>query len=251
MTQSNDKTHFGFESVNVKDKASRVAHVFHSVAPRYDLMNDLMSCGLHRLWKRFSIELASIRPHHWVLDLASGTGDLALRMAPLLGERGRLFITDINASMLKQARERMVESGYAAHIHYLQVNAEKIPFPDNTFDCLTIGFGLRNVTHKDIALQEMARVLKPGGKLIILEFSRPTLPLLNTAYDLYSFNILPLLGKVFAQDEQSYRYLAESIRMHPDQKTLSTMMRSAGFEKVDFHNLTGGIVAIHRGYKFD
>lgn len=246
----NDHTvHFGFEKVRAKEKEQRVAGVFHSVAKRYDLMNDLMSLGTHRLWKRFTIELAAIKPEHWILDLASGTGDLAIRMAPLLGPKGQLFVTDINASMLTIARERMIELGLINNTHYLQVNAETIPFPENTFDCVTIGFGLRNVTHKENALRAIYRVLKPGGKLIILEFSKPTHSLLNRVYDAYSFNILPLMGRFVAKDESSYRYLAESIRMHPDQTVLRQMMETAGFEKCDYHNLTGGIVAIHRGYK--
>lgn len=251
MSQQSDKsTHFGFENVAIDEKSKKVAKVFHSVAPRYDLMNDLMSLGVHRLWKKFSIELASIRPHHKVLDLAAGTGDLSMRIAPLVSQ-GQLFVTDINDSMLSIARKRMIEQGHVANIHYALVNAEHIPFPDNTFDCITIGFGLRNVTDKDSALQSMYRVLKPGGKLIILEFSHPSSPWLNTAYDLYSFNVLPLLGKLIVNDEKSYRYLAESIRMHPDQKTLCNMMIKVGFEQCSYHNLTGGIVAIHRGYKFD
>lgn len=248
---SENKTHFGFKNVNTHEKKDLVANVFHSVAHNYDLMNDLMSFGIHRFWKKFSVELASLKPNHYVLDLASGTGDLAMRMAPLLDSNGNLFITDINESMLTIARQRMISEGLVSNIHYIQVDAQHIPFPDDTFDCVSIGFGLRNVTDKDAALKSIYRVLKPGGKLIILEFSHPTLPLLGSIYDVYSFKVIPLLGKFFANDEDSYRYLAESIRMHPNQKTLCEMMKTAGFEDCSYHNLTGGIVAIHRGYKFD
>lgn len=248
---SDDKTHFGFEKVSFTEKTKKVGEVFHSVATRYDIMNDLMSFGIHRLWKQFTVELASVRPHHTILDLAAGTGDLSFKMAPLLGPNGKLCVTDINESMLQLARTKMIEKGLVNNIHYLQVNAESIPFPDNTFDLVTIGFGLRNVTHKEIALKSIYRVLKPGGKIIILEFSSPTSSLLGTIYDLYSFNILPLIGKFIAEDEKSYRYLAESIRMHPNQETLCHMMKEAGFDSCQFTNLTGGIVAIHRGYKFD
>lgn len=249
--ESDNKTHFGFEKVSFNEKTKKVSRVFHQVAPRYDLMNDLMSFGIHRLWKKFAVELASIRPHHIVLDLAAGTGDLSLKMAPLLGQKGHLYVTDINESMLQIARKRMVEEGLVNNVHYLQVNAQSIPFPDNTFDCVTIGFGLRNVTHKEIALKAIYHALKPGGKIIILEFSHPTSITVKSIYDLYSFNILPLVGKFVANDEQSYRYLAESIRMHPNQNDLCHMMGDAGFENCQYHNLTGGIVAIHRGYKFD
>lgn len=248
---SENKTHFGFKKVEAHEKRQLVAKVFHSVAHRYDFMNDVMSLGIHRFWKRFSIELASVKPHHHVLDLASGTGDLAIRMAPLLDSTGALFVSDINDSMLAIARRRMIEKGFLGNIHYIQADAQHIPFPSNTFDCVTIGFGLRNVTDKEAALQSIFRVLKPGGKLIILEFSHPNSSLLSSIYDLYSFKLIPLFGKLFANDEQSYRYLAESIRMHPDQKKLLNMMNNAGFEQCNYHNLTGGIVAIHRGYKFD
>lgn len=247
---SENKTHFGFEKVSFGEKTQRVANVFHSVATHYDLMNDLMSFGIHRLWKRFSIELASIRNDQSVLDLAAGTGDLSLKIAPLMGEKGRLIVTDINESMLPIARKRMIDRGWVENIFYIQVNAEAIPFNDNTFDCVTIGFGLRNVTHKEQALKEIYRVLKPGGKLVILEFSHPTLPLLKNIYDIYSFKVLPLLGQYVAGDADSYRYLAESIRIHPDQETLCQMLNEAQFENCDYHNLTGGVVAIHRGYKF-
>lgn len=247
----NNKTDFGFEKVSFEEKAERVSGVFHSVSQRYDLMNDLMSFGIHRLWKRFSIEMASLRPSNSVLDLASGTGDLALRIAPLLKEKGPLFVTDINDSMLSIARKRFIEKGLLSNIHFIQMSAENIPFPDNTFDLVTIAFGLRNVTHKTKALQAIYRILKPGGKLLILEFSTPTSSLLRKLYDAYSFNILPVMGKLIAKDEQSYRYLAESIRMHPNQEELCRLMNDAGFEQCDYHNLTGGIVALHRGYKID
>jgi demethylmenaquinone methyltransferase / 2-methoxy-6-polyprenyl-1,4-benzoquinol methylase len=251
LPESEDKTYFGFEKVSLVEKTQKVADVFHSVATRYDLMNDLMSFGIHRLWKQIVLELASIRPHHQVLDLAAGTGDLALKIAPLISQQGMLLVTDINDSMLKIARSRFIEKGLINNSHFLQVNAEKIPFADNTFDCITIGFGLRNFTQKQIALQSMYRVLKPGGKLIILEFSKPILPLLTRLFDFYSFNIIPKLGKFITNDEKSYRYLAESIRMHPNQETLCQMMTDLGFENCTFQNLAGGIVAIHRGYKFD
>jgi demethylmenaquinone methyltransferase/2-methoxy-6-polyprenyl-1,4-benzoquinol methylase len=242
-------THFGYESVKTEEKAGRVRQVFDSVATRYDLMNDLMSFGIHRLWKRFAIELAGVRRGHKVLDLASGTGDLAARFAGLVGPDGLVIMTDINAAMLAQGRMRMADDGLIGNIEYTQVNAEAIPFPDNTFDCITIAFGLRNVTDKQQALNEMQRVLKPGGRVLVLEFSHPQGKALNSAYDLYSFKLLPMIGKLVANDEASYRYLAESIRMHPDQETLKGMMEQAGLERCDYHNMTGGIVAAHRGFK--
>ncbi len=243
-------THFGFEQVAVEDKARKVAGVFHSVAENYDLMNDVMSFGIHRLWKRFTIELAGVKKGERVLDLAGGTGDLAARFARLVGPEGEVVLSDINASMLAKGRERLTDRGIAGNIEYVQANAENLPFPDDHFDCITIAFGLRNVTNKDAALRSMYRVLKPGGRLLILEFSKPSAPGLAPAYDLYSFKVLPLMGKLIARDADSYRYLAESIRMHPDQKTLKGMMVEAGFERCEYFNLTGGIVALHRGYKF-
>lgn len=246
---SDDKTHFGFEKVSFQEKAEKVANVFHSVAPRYDLMNDLMSLGIHRLWKKIAIEFAAIRPHYTILDLASGTGDLAIKMSPLLGQHGKLVVTDINSSMLQIAQTRLLEKGLINNTFFLQVNAEMIPFADNTFDLVTIGFGLRNVPRKEVALASIFRVLKPGGKLLILEFSQPTSKFLQTVYDAYSFKVLPLLGKFIAKDETSYRYLAESIRMHPDQTTLCKMMQVAGFDDCQFNNFNSGIVAVHRGYK--
>ncbi len=244
-----ETTHFGYEQVDIKEKAGRVRQVFDSVATRYDLMNDLMSMGIHRLWKRFAVELAGIRRGQKVLDLASGTGDLAARFAGLVGPDGLVVMTDINAAMLEQGRGRMADRGLVGNVKYTQVNAESIPFPDNHFDCVTIGFGLRNVTDKQRALNEMFRVLKPGGRALVLEFSHARGEPLKSVYDIYSFKVLPTLGKLVADDEDSYRYLAESIRMHPDQETLKGMMEQAGFERCDYHNLTGGIVAVHRGFK--
>jgi demethylmenaquinone methyltransferase/2-methoxy-6-polyprenyl-1,4-benzoquinol methylase len=244
-----DTTHFGYEQVKTGEKAERVRQVFDSVATRYDLMNDLMSFGIHRLWKRFAVELAGIRRGQHVLDLASGTGDLAARFAGLVGPDGLVVMSDINAAMLEQGRNQMVDRGIVGNVKYTQVNAENIPFPDNSFDCVTIGFGLRNVTDKQQAINEMFRVLRPGGRALVLEFSHPRGEPLKAAYDLYSFKILPLLGRVIVDDEESYRYLAESIRMHPDQETLKEMMEQAGLERCDYHNLTGGIVAVHRGFK--
>ncbi|MES9955830.1 MAG: bifunctional demethylmenaquinone methyltransferase/2-methoxy-6-polyprenyl-1,4-benzoquinol methylase UbiE [Sedimenticola sp.] len=248
MTEENT-THFGYQNVRTEEKAGRVRQVFDSVATRYDLMNDLMSMGIHRLWKRFAVELAGIRRGQKVLDLASGTGDLASRFAGLVGPEGLVVMTDINAAMLDEGRKRMVDEGLVGNVEYSQVNAEKIPFPDNTFDCITIAFGLRNVTDKQQALNEMHRVLKPGGRVLVLEFSHPTGKPLKQVYDIYSFKLLPMMGRLVANDEESYRYLAESIRMHPDQETLKGMMEQAGLERCDYHNMTGGIVAAHRGFK--
>jgi len=242
-------THFGFQQVPVAEKAQRVRDVFDSVATEYDLMNDVMSLGIHRLWKRLAIGMANIQPGQQVLDLAGGTGDLVLLIAPKVGPQGKVVLSDINNAMIRTGRARLLDKGIAGNVEYIQADAEQLPFPDNSFDCITIAFGLRNVTHKQTALDSMYRVLKPGGRLLILEFSRPA-ALLRPAYDFYSFSILPRLGQLIARDAASYRYLAESIRMHPDQKTLVGMLESASFEHCDFHNLTGGIVAIHRGYKF-
>ncbi|MFP4061649.1 MAG: bifunctional demethylmenaquinone methyltransferase/2-methoxy-6-polyprenyl-1,4-benzoquinol methylase UbiE [Halochromatium sp.] len=247
---SNDKTtHFGYQEVPVKEKAERVRAVFDSVASRYDLMNDLMSMGIHRLWKRRTIELAGVRRGQRVLDLAAGTGDLAERFSRIVGPSGSVVMSDINQAMLEQGRARLVDAGVVGNLDYVLIDAEKIPFADDSFDCVTIGFGLRNVTHKQFALNEMFRVLRPGGRALVLEFSHPTAKPLAKAYDLYSFSVLPTLGRVVAGDPESYRYLAESIRMHPDQETLRAMMEQAGLERCEFFNLTGGIVAIHRGYK--
>jgi demethylmenaquinone methyltransferase/2-methoxy-6-polyprenyl-1,4-benzoquinol methylase len=244
-----ETTHFGYEQVSVSEKAGRVRQVFDSVASRYDVMNDLMSLGVHRLWKRHTVEMAGVRRGQRVLDLASGTGDLAARFSGIVGDDGLVVMSDINAAMLEQGRERLTDKGRVGNLHYALINAERLPFPADTFDCVTIGFGLRNVTHKEWALAEMQRVLRPGGRALILEFSHPTTRLLGRAYDLYSFSVLPGLGRLIANDPDSYRYLAESIRMHPDQETLLGMMEDAGFERCDYFNLNGGIVAIHRGYK--
>lgn len=244
-----EKTHFGFEQVDVNEKVNRVAGVFHSVAEKYDVMNDLMSLGIHRLWKRFTLSQTGLKAGQRALDLAGGTGDLALRMSRMVGPSGEIVLSDINASMLNVGRERLIDKGVAGNVRYVQANAECLPFPDNYFDCITIAFGLRNVTDKDAALRSMFRVLKPGGRLLVLEFSKPVAPGLAPIYDTYSFKILPVMGKLVANDEDSYRYLAESIRMHPDQQTLEEMMQNAGFDKTSYHNMTGGIVALHKGFK--
>lgn len=246
---SDNKTHFGFEQVPVEEKVKRVAGVFHSVADKYDVMNDLMSFGIHRLWKRFTLSQTGLKAGQRVLDLAGGTGDLALRMSRMVGAAGEVVLSDINASMLSRGRQRLIDQGVAGNMRYVQANAECLPFPDDYFDCITIAFGLRNVTDKDAALASMLRVLKPGGRLLVLEFSKPVAPGLSPLYDTYSFKLLPMMGKLVANDADSYRYLAESIRMHPDQETLKDMMTNAGFDRVSYHNLTGGIVALHKGYK--
>jgi len=245
-----DKTHFGFEDVAWEEKAGRVREVFDSVAGRYNLMNDLMSAGIHRLWKKFTIEQTGLRPGQRALDVAGGTGDLSSALARKAGDDGLVVLTDINAAMLARGRDRLLDDGLASNLVFAQANAECLPFADDSFDCVTIAFGLRNVTDKDAALRSMFRVLRPGGQLLVLEFSQPVLPGLKPLYELYSFKILPVLGRIIANDEDSYRYLAESIRRHPDQETLLQMMRDAGFEKTSYHNLSGGIVALHRGYKF-
>ncbi|WP_444895686.1 bifunctional demethylmenaquinone methyltransferase/2-methoxy-6-polyprenyl-1,4-benzoquinol methylase UbiE [Microbulbifer sp. SSSA005] len=242
-------THFGYQEVPVEEKAGRVAEVFHSVAARYDVMNDLMSGGIHRLWKRFTIELSGARPGQKILDIAGGTGDLTARFSRIVGASGQVVLADINESMLRVGRDRLLDRGIAGNVVPVQADAQYLPFPDNTFDCITIAFGLRNVTDKDLALRSMLRVLKPGGRLLVLEFSKPQSKLLEKVYDQYSFRLLPFMGKLVANDADSYRYLAESIRMHPDQETLKGMMADAGFVDCEFHNMTGGIVALHRGIK--
>ncbi len=246
--KADETTHFGYKDVAVDDKADLVKGVFDSVASRYDIMNDLMSGGMHRLWKRYTIQHANARPGHVILDLAGGTGDLAREFARIVGERGRVVLADINAAMLEHGRRRLVDAGVAGNVELAQVDAEALPFADNTFDRITIAFGLRNVTDKEGALAEMNRVLKPGGKVLILEFSEPSRAI-KPAYDLYSFKVLPLLGRLIAKDPDSYQYLAESIRMHPDQETLLGMMQDAGFDRCRYNNLTAGIVALHTGYK--
>jgi len=239
-------THFGFESVDEREKARRVRGVFDSVAPRYDLMNDLMSLGLHRAWKAYTVLVANLRAGDQVLDIAGGTGDLALAFAKKVGPTGRVVHTDINEAMLRTGRDRLLDAGVA--LPTLVCDAEKLTFGDASFDLVSVAFGLRNMTHKDVALAEMNRVLKPGGKLLVLEFSKVAKPL-EKAYDWYSFNVLPQLGKLVAGDDASYRYLAESIRMHPTQEELKALMKNSGFGHVDYHNLTGGIVALHVGIK--
>lgn len=243
----NEKTtHFGYQSVAESKKAERVASVFSSVASRYDIMNDLMSLGMHRLWKAFTIQLAGVRPGDKVLDVAGGTADLSLAFARRVGPSGEVWLTDINGAMLSQGRDRLIDSGIPLPV--AQCDAEKLPFPDDHFHCVTVAFGLRNMTHMENALAEMRRVLKPGGRLLVLEFShvpKPIAPL----YDLYSFKVLPWLGKHVAGDADSYRYLAESIRVHPDQESLKSMMEQVGLDRVDYFNLSGGVVALHRGYK--
>jgi demethylmenaquinone methyltransferase/2-methoxy-6-polyprenyl-1,4-benzoquinol methylase len=242
-------THFGFKTVDEKEKVGLVAGVFHSVAAKYDIMNDLMSAGIHRVWKRFTIEVSGVRKGNSVLDVAGGTGDLTAKFSRLVGPEGRVVLADINDSMIAVGRDKLTDLGVVDNIEYVQANAECLPFEDNSFDVVSIAFGLRNVTDKDAALRSMLRVLKPGGRLLVLEFSHPENAMLQKAYDTYSFSILPKIGQLVAGDAESYQYLAESIRMHPDQETLKGMMQDAGFEQVDYYNMTGGIVALHKGTK--
>lgn len=247
---NSEQTHFGYQTIDKTQKEQMVAGVFHSVAAKYDIMNDVMSFGVHRLWKRFTIDSSAVRPGNKVLDLAGGTGDLTRKFSEIVGESGQVVLADINDSMIKVGREKLHNLGVVGNIEYVQANAEALPFAENTFDLVTIAFGLRNVTNKDAALESIFRVLKPGGRLLVLEFSKPQQDWLNKAYDFYSFNILPNMGQLIANDKESYQYLSESIRMHPDQETLKGMMQQAGFEQVEYTNLTGGIVALHKGFKF-
>lgn len=249
-TQSSQITHFGYQEVPVEEKVQRVREVFDSVASRYDLMNDLMSLGIHRWWKRFCIELSGVRAGNKVLDLAGGSGDLALQFAELVGNTGQVTLADINANMLHVGRDRLLNAGHIENVRYTQADAEQLPFEDDLFDCISIAFGLRNVTDKTAALNSMYRVLKPGGRLLILEFSTPIWPWLASIYNTYSFNVLPWVGEKVTGDGESYRYLVESIRMHPDQDTLKTMVETAGFEDCKVYNLSGGIVALHKAYKY-
>ena len=250
MHQDPDTVDFCFKKVEKSQKEKLVGSVFNTVASKYDLMNDMMSLGIHRLWKRFTMELTGIRRGHKVLDLAGGTGDFSSKIAPVVGSDGLVVLCDINASMLSVGRDRLLDEGSVQNTQFVLANGEYLPFQENTFDCILIGFGLRNMTDKNQALSSMYRVLKPGGRLIVLEFSKPYSQNLTKLYDLYSFHILPKIGKLVANDEDSYRYLVESIRMHPDQETLKSMMEKVGFRRCEYYNLTGGIVAVHRGFKF-
>ncbi|WP_067222374.1 bifunctional demethylmenaquinone methyltransferase/2-methoxy-6-polyprenyl-1,4-benzoquinol methylase UbiE [Marinomonas gallaica] len=250
MQDKENTTHFGFKEIPTDKKVDAVAEVFHSVAAKYDIMNDLMSGGIHRLWKRHTISQSGVRAGQKVLDIAGGTGDLTAKFSRLVGQSGQVVLADINDSMLKVGRDKLANLGIVGNVQYVQANAEELPFPDNTFDCITIAFGLRNVTDKSKALASMQRVLKPGGRLLVLEFSKPETECVSQIYDQYSFRLLPFMGKVIANDAESYRYLAESIRMHPDQETLKGMMQEVGFERVTYQNMTGGIVALHKGFKF-
>ncbi len=250
MTEQEGKTHFGFQEVPVSEKRARVRSVFDSVADRYDLMNDVMSFGIHRVWKALTLHLAGIRPGHHCLDLASGTGDLAARLARRVGDDGLVVASDINAAMLSRGRDRLIDRGLVGNIRYCLADAEALPFADDRFDAVTMAFGLRNVTDKARALASIRRTLKPGAPLLVLEFSRPVLPLLSRIYDRYSFSLLPAMGRLIAGDADSYRYLAESIRMHPDQETLKSMILEAGFDHCEVYNLSGGIVALHRACKY-
>lgn len=245
-----NKTHFGFKQVDAEQKASMVRGVFDSVASKYDVMNDVMSFGVHRVWKALAIAQSGVRPGQQVLDLAGGTGDLTIKLAKKVGKTGKVVLSDINQSMLDQGRDRLIDAGIVGNVDIVQADAEQLPFEDNRFNLVTMAFGLRNVTRKENALKEIHRVLKPGGRVLVLEFSKPIIDPLSKAYDLYSFKVLPTMGKLVANDAESYQYLAESIRMHPDQETLAEMMREAGLENVSYQNMTGGIVALHKGFKY-
>lgn len=247
---SSDTTHFGYQDVAVAEKARLVGQVFDSVADRYDIMNDLMSFGIHRVWKHFTIEQSGVRPGQVVLDIAGGTGDLSAKFSARVGRSGQVVLADINESMLSVGRDRLLDKGICSNVSYALADAQTLPFAGDTFDCISIAFGLRNVTDKLKALKSMYRVTRPGGRLLVLEFSRPVLPFLEKVYDAYSFTALPFMGKLVADDADSYRYLAESIRMHPDQDTLADMIRQAGYDEVTYHNLTGGIVALHKAFKY-
>ncbi|KEY91447.1 ubiquinone/menaquinone biosynthesis methyltransferase ubiE [Candidatus Photodesmus blepharus] len=249
-SETENTTHFGFKSVTKKEKIAKVDKVFHSVATKYDIMNDLMSGGMHRLWKRFAIDCSGARPNQSILDLGGGTGDLAIKFSRIVGDKGKIVLADINSSMLNVGRNKLRDNGIVNNVYYIQANAENLPFPNDYFNCIILSFCLRNLTNKNKALRSIYRVLQPGGRLLILEFSKPIFRPLSKIYDIYSFYLLPKIGKIIANDEESYRYLAESIRMHPDQETLKSMMEKSGFEKNSYYNLTGGIVALHRGYKF-
>lgn len=250
MSKHSSTTDFGFQQIPTEQKTAKVAEVFRSVADKYDLMNDLMSLGIHRLWKRFAITLAHVEKGQQILDLAGGTGDIAKLLAKAVGDTGMVYLADINENMLRVGRDRLLDQGILNNVRYIQANAEVLPFPPNRFDRVTIAFGLRNVTDKDKALHAMYQVLKPGGRLIVLEFSKPVLPLLQKLYDSYSFTLLPKLGQWIANDSQSYQYLVESIRMHPDQEALKNKVLAAGFDECEYFNLNGGIVALHRAYKY-
>ncbi len=249
QSKTADTTHFGFKDVPRDDKAQHVRGVFDSVANKYDLMNDVMSAGLHRIWKRYTLDMARLKPGQHALDVAGGTGDLAIKMAAMVGDKGHVVLSDINEAMLEQGRRRLIDEGIVGNVSCVLADAEHLPFEDDQFDVVTVAFGLRNVTNKDAALRAMHRVLKPGGQLLVLEFSKMVVPGVSKLYDWYSFNVLPKLGEALVNDADSYRYLAESIRMHPDQPTLLKMLDDAGFEQTRYHNLSGGIVALHRGFK--
>lgn len=250
MSEPNKTTHFGFKEVEEADKQNLVGGVFKAVAGNYDVMNDAMSMGVHRAWKWFAIAQSGVKLGDRVLDLAAGSGDLSLKFANKVGEQGQVVVTDINEAMLEEGRKRLTDAGIAGNVDYCLVNAEHLPFEDNSFDCISISFGLRNVTHKDVALAAMQRCLKPGGRAIILEFSQPTNETFRKIYDAYSFNVIPMLGEIISDDRESYQYLVESIRQHPPQEELKQMMLDAGFDRVRYHNLTGGVVALHVGYKY-